>query len=107
MAIKRLMLSLHHPLKVESCIGRPWTTGHIETGTYGFARQNTRGDSMHLIVMSCMNFLIDLRSSRTSALVQSGRNNTLDMERLLPIGPLTRFSHGGVERLDKRQHARL
>jgi hypothetical protein len=33
----------------------------IQTETYGFARQKTRGGSMNLILISWMRFLVDFR----------------------------------------------
>jgi len=36
-----------------------WTSGRIQTETYGFARQKTRGGSRNLILISDMSFLVD------------------------------------------------
>ena len=35
------------------------TSGRIQTETYGFARQRTRGWPRNLILISCMSFLVD------------------------------------------------
>jgi len=36
-----------------------WTSGRIQTETYGFDRQKTRCWYTNLILISCMSFLVD------------------------------------------------
>jgi hypothetical protein len=43
-----------------------WTSGRIQTKTYGFTRQKTRCWSVNLILISCMSFLVDFRPKRAS-----------------------------------------
>jgi hypothetical protein len=42
------------------------TSGRIQTESYGFARQKTRGWSTNLLLISCMSFLVDFRSEMAS-----------------------------------------
>jgi hypothetical protein len=43
-----------------------WTSGRIQTGTYGFAHQKTRGCSRSLISISWLSFLVDFRPEMVS-----------------------------------------
>ena len=43
-----------------------WTRVRIQTETYGFARQRTRGGSGNLILISDMSFLVDFRPEKAS-----------------------------------------
>jgi len=43
-----------------------WTSGRIQTETYGFACQKTRGCFMNLILISSMSFLVDFRPKMAS-----------------------------------------
>jgi hypothetical protein len=42
------------------------TRGRIQTETYGFVRQKTRGGSKNLILISDMSFRVDFRPEKTS-----------------------------------------
>jgi hypothetical protein len=43
-----------------------WTSGGIQTETYGFTRQKTHGGPRNLILISDMSFLVDFRPEKTS-----------------------------------------
>jgi hypothetical protein len=66
----------------------------IQTETYGFACQKTRGGSRNLLLISDMRFLVDLRTEKT--FVRSRKNN----ERILLVNPLqssrSTFSRGSL-----------
>jgi len=44
-----------------------WTRVRIQTKTYGFTRQKTRGSSSNLILIFWTGFLIDFRASITAS----------------------------------------
>jgi hypothetical protein len=51
-------------LKGQACLG--CKRNGIQTETYGFARQKTRGGSRNLILISDMSFLVDFRPEKAS-----------------------------------------